>query len=148
MSNNETVEIEKNRPVKKVKHLIIDSDKYPMMYEHAHEITPFSGKLVAKDDAIEALFSTYEDPLVSNAILLAPPGTGKTTLMKGLAYQDKKHIYLEAELSEMITGLRDNAEMGSVVKNLFNEIADFGKEYHVKIVIFVDELAPALQTFP
>ena len=139
MSNNETVEIENGYPVKKVKNLVIDPNRYPMMYEHAHEITPFSGKLVAKDDAIEALFATYEDPVVSNAILLAPPGTGKTTLMKGLAYQDKKHIYLEAELSEMITGLRDNAEMGSVVKNLFNEIAEFGKEYHVKIVIFVDE---------
>ena len=148
MSNNETVEIENGHPVKKVKNLIIDPNRYPMMYEHAHEITPFSGKLVAKDDAIEALFATYEDPLVSNAILLAPPGTGKTTLMKGLAYQDKKHIYLEAELSEMITGLRDNAEMGSVVKNLFNEIADFGKEYHVKIVIFVDEFHQLIDYSP
>lgn len=148
MSNNETVEIENGRPVKKVKNLIIDPDRYPMMYEHAHEITPFSGKLVAKDDAIEALFATYEDPVVSNAILLAPPGTGKTTLMKGLAHQDKKHIYLEAELSEMITGLRDNAEMGSVVKNLFNEIAEFGKEYHVKIVIFVDEFHQLIDYSP
>lgn len=148
MSNNETVEIENGRSVKKVKNLIIDPDRYPMMYEHAHEITPFSGKLVAKDDAIEALFATYEDPVVSNAILLAPPGTGKTTLMKGLAYQDKKHIYLEAELSEMITGLRDNAEMGSVVKNLFNEIAEFGKEYHVKIVIFVDEFHQLIDYSP
>ena len=148
MSNNETVEIENDYPVKKVKNLIIDRNRHPMMYEHAHEITPFSGKLVAKDDAIEALFATYEDPVVSNAILLAPPGTGKTTLMKGLAYQDKKHIYLEAELSEMITGLRDNAEMGSVVKNLFNEIADFGKEYHVKIVIFVDEFHQLIDYSP
>ena len=148
MSNNETVEIENGHPVKKVKNLIIDPNRYPMMYEHAHEITPFSGKLVAKDDAIEALFATYEDPVVSNAILLAPPGTGKTTLMKGLAYQDKKHIYLEAELSEMITGLRDNAEMGLVVKNLFNEIAEFGKEYHVKIVIFVDEFHQLIDYSP
>ena len=148
MSNNETVEIENGHPVKKVKNLIIDPNRYPMMYEHAHEITPFSGKLVAKDDAIEALFATYEDPVVSNAILLAPPGTGKTTLMKGLAYQDKKHIYLEAELSEMITGLRDNAEMGSVVKSLFNEIAEFGKEYHVKIVIFVDEFHQLIDYSP
>ena len=148
MSNNETVEIENGHPVKKVKNLIIDPNRYPMMYEHVHEITPFSGKLVAKDDAIEALFATYEDPLVSNAILLAPPGTGKTTLMKGLAYQDKKHIYLEAELSEMITGLRDNAEMGSVVKSLFNEIAEFGKEYHVKIVIFVDEFHQLIDYSP
>ena len=148
MSNNETVEIENGHPVKKVKNLIIDPNRYPMMYEHAHEITPFSGKLVAKDDAIEALFATYEDPVVSNAILLAPPGTGKTTLMKGLAYQDKKHIYLEAELSEMITGLRDNAEMDLVVKNLFNEIAEFGKEYHVKIVIFVDEFHQLIDYSP
>ena len=148
MSNNETVEIENGHPVKKVKNLVIDPNRYPMMYEHIHEITPFSGKLVAKDDAIEALFATYEDPVVSNAILLAPPGTGKTTLMKGLAYQDKKHIYLEAELSEMITGLRDNTEMGSVVKNLFNEIAEFGKEYHVKIVIFVDEFHQLIDYSP
>ena len=106
MSNNETVEIENGHPVKKVKNLIIDPNRYPMMYEHAHEITPFSGKLVAKDDAIEALFATYEDPVVSNAILLAPPGTGKTTLMKGLAYQDKKHIYLEG-LKDSIKLLRE-----------------------------------------
>lgn len=117
----------------------VDPERYPMMFKHAHEISPFSGKLVAKEEAIEAIFATYEDPVVSNAVLLAPPGTGKTTLMKGLSYQDKARIYLEAELSEMITGLRDNAEMGSVVKNLFNEIADFGKEHHVQIVIFVDE---------
>ena len=123
----------------KIKGIEVDSEKYKYMVEYAHEITPFTGKLVGKDDAIEALFATYEDPVVSNAVLLAPPGTGKTTLMKGLAYQDKKRVYLEAELSEMITGLRDNAEMGSVVKNLFNEIADFGKEHNVQLVIFIDE---------
>lgn len=123
----------------KIKHIELDVDKYPMMAKFAHEITPFTGKLVGKDDAIEAIFATYEDPVVSNAVLLAPPGTGKTTLMKGLAHQDKKRVYLEAELSEMITGLRDNTEMGSVVKNLFNEIADFGKEHSIQLVIFVDE---------
>lgn len=123
----------------KIKGIEIDPKIYPMMAEYAHEITPFTGTLVGKDDAIEALFATYEDPVVSNAVLLAPPGTGKTTLMKGLAHQDKKHVYLEAELSEMVTGLRDNAEMGSVVKNLFNEIVEFGKEHKIKIVIFVDE---------
>lgn len=123
----------------KIKHIDLDVEKYPMMAKFAHEITPFTGKLVGKDDAIEAIFATYEDPVVSNAVLLAPPGTGKTTLMKGLAHQDKKRVYLEAELSEMITGLRDNTEMGSVVKNLFNEIADFGKEHSMQLVIFVDE---------
>ena len=117
----------------------VDPEKYPMMDLHAKEIKPFTGKLVAKEQAVEGLLATYDDPIVSNAVLLAPPGTGKTTLMKGMAYQDKKHVYLEAELSELITGLRDNAEMGSVVKNLFNEIAEFGKENNVKIVIFVDE---------
>lgn len=134
--------------MKSIKGIEIDATKYPTMYEHVHEIPPFSGKLVAKDQAVEALFATYEDPVVSNAILLAPPGTGKTTLMKGLAYQDKKHIYIEAELSEMVTGLRDNAEMGSVVKNLFNEIADFGKEHKVKVVIFVDEFHQLINYSP
>ena len=117
----------------------VDPEKYPMMNQHAKEIKPFTGKLVAKEQAVEGLLATYDDPIVSNAVLLAPPGTGKTTLMKGMAHQDKKHVYLEAELSELITGLRDNAEMGSVVKNLFNEIAEFGKENNIKIVIFVDE---------
>jgi len=117
----------------KIKGIEVNEEKYPMMALHAKEIQPFTGTLVGKDKAIEGLFATYDDPIVSNAVLLAPPGTGKTTLMKGMAHKDKKHVYLEAELSEMITGLRDNAEMGSVVKNLFNEIADFGKENNVKL---------------
>ena len=122
-----------------IKGIKVDPKKYPMMDLHAKEIPPFTGTLVAKEQAIEGLLATYDDPIVSNAVLLAPPGTGKTTLMKGMAYQDKRHVYLEAELSELITGLRDNAEMGAVVKNLFNEIAEFGKENNIKIVIFVDE---------
>lgn len=122
-----------------IKGIKVDPEKYPMMDLHAKEIPPFTGTLVAKEQAIEGLLATYDDPIVSNAVLLAPPGTGKTTLMKGMAYQDKRHVYLEAELSELITGLRDNAEMGAVVKNLFNEIAEFGKENNIKIVIFVDE---------
>ena len=146
--DKEKIESDLKQPVKKIKQFVIEPEKYPMMYEHAHEIIPFTGKLVAKDDAIEALFATYEDPVVSNAVLLAPPGTGKTTLMKGLAHQDKKHLYLEAELSEMITGLRDNAEMGSVVKNLFNEIAEFGQENNVKVVIFVDEFHQLIDYSP
>lgn len=122
-----------------IKGIKVDPKKYPMMDLHAKEIPPFTGMLVAKEQAIEGLLATYDDPIVSNAVLLAPPGTGKTTLMKGMAYQDKRHVYLEAELSELIIGLRDNAEMGAVVKNLFNEIAEFGKENNIKIVIFVDE---------
>ena len=123
----------------KIKGIEVNEKKYPMMALHAKEIQPFTGTLVGKDKAIEGLFATYDDPIVSNAVLLAPPGTGKTTLMKGMAHKDKNHVYLEAELSEMITGLRDNAEMGSVVKNLFNEIAEFGKANNVKLVIFIDE---------
>ena len=132
----------------KIKGITVDDTKYPMMALHAKEILPFTGKLVGKDKAIEGLFATYDDPIVSNAALLAPPGTGKTTLMKGMAHQDKNHVYLEAELSEMITGLRDNAEMGSVVKNLFNEIAEFGKEYNVRLVIFIDEFHQLVEYSP
>lgn len=132
----------------KIKGIEVDSGKYKYMVEYAHELSPFSGKLVGKDDAIEAIFATYEDPVVSNAVLLASPGTGKTTLMKGLAYQDKKRVYLEAELSEMITGLRDNSEMGSVVKNLFNEIAEFGNEHNIQLVIFVDEFHQLINYSP
>ena len=123
----------------KIKDIEVDKELYPYLAEYVSEIKPFTGALVGKDEAIKSLYATYEDPIVSNAVLLAPPGTGKTTLMKGMSYQDKNHVYLEAELSELITGLRDNAEMGSVVKNLFNEIAEFGKANDIKLVIFVDE---------
>ena len=68
----------------KIKGIEVDSEKYKYMVEYAHEITPFTGKLVGKDDAIEALFATDEDPVVSNAVLLAPPGTGKTLLASRL----------------------------------------------------------------
>lgn len=121
----------------KIKDIEVDKELYPYLAEYVSEIKPFTGALVGKDEAIKSLYATYEDPIVSNAVLLAPPGTGKTTLMKGMSYQDKNHVYLEAELSELITGLRDNAEMGSVVKNLFNEIAEFGKANDIKLVILL-----------
>lgn len=123
----------------KINNIEVDRQKYPYLAEYANPIKPFTGTLVGKQSAIDSLLATYDDPIVSNAVLLAPPGTGKTTLMKGMAHLDTKRVYIEAELSEMIKGLRDNAEMGYVVKNLFEEIANFGNDNKLEIVVFVDE---------
>ena len=77
----------------KIKDIEVDKELYPYLVEYVSEIKPFTGALVGKDEAIKSLYATYEDPIVSNAVLLAPPGTGKTTLMKGMSYQDKNHVY-------------------------------------------------------
>ena len=39
----------------KIKGIKVDPEKYPMMNQHAKEIKPFTGKLVAKEQAVEGL---------------------------------------------------------------------------------------------
>lgn len=94
---------------------------------------------------MRSILSTFARKVVTNAILLGAPGTGKTAIVQGLARNDKKRIYLEVDLSLMATGENGALEMAARLKKLFDEVEIY-KQYMAKneqqgreIVLFIDE---------
>lgn len=94
---------------------------------------------------MRSILSTFARKVVTNAILLGAPGTGKTAIVQGLARNDKKRIYLEVDLSLMATGENGALEMAARLKKLFDEVEIY-KQHMAKneqqgreIVLFIDE---------
>ena len=53
---------------------------------------------------------------------IANPGSGKTAFVQGLAQRDNKHIYLEVDLSKMISNLNDPNEMAAILKHCLSKL--------------------------
>lgn len=65
--------------------------------------------------------------------------THNTALVQGAMAADSSRVYLEIDISKMIADLRDNNEMATKIKALFDEAANFVKGSGVEIVLFIDE---------
>ena len=65
--------------------------------------------------------------------------THNTALVQGAMAADQTRVYLEIDISKMIADLRDNNEMATKIKALFDEAAKFVKASDTEIVLFIDE---------
>lgn len=98
-----------------------------------------------RNEEMMSILATFARKVVTNAILLGAPGTGKTAIVQGLARSDKRRIYLEVDLSLMATGENGSLEMAARLKQLFDEVEQY-KQYMAQnsetakeIVLFIDE---------
>ena len=71
--------------------------------------------------------------------------THKTAFVQGLAQRDSKHIYLEVDLSKMISNLNDPNEMAAILKALFEQAANYSNAEDKPIVLFMDEFHQVVQ---
>lgn len=71
--------------------------------------------------------------------------THNTAFVQGLAQRDSKHIYLEVDLSKMISNLNDPNEMAAILKALFEQAAKYSNAEDKPIVLFMDEFHQVVQ---
>lgn len=74
--------------------------------------------------------------------------THNTALVQGTMLRDTNRAYLEVDLPKMIANLNNENEMADKLKQLFDEVARFGKEYGKEIVLFIDEFHQIVQLSP
>lgn len=71
--------------------------------------------------------------------------THNTALVQGTMLKDPDRIYLEVDLSKMISDLSDSNQMADRLKTLFDEVQGYSKAEHQEIVLFMDEFHQVVQ---
>lgn len=108
-------------------------------------MVPMARKIVGREAEILKIKAGLMRPEYCNVILLAPAGSGKTALVRGLMAEDKERDYLEVDLAKMIADLPDSNEMAARLKELFDEVGRLHKECGREIVLFMDEFHQVVQ---
>lgn len=119
--------------------------KYPTLAKYSDPLVAPEREIVGRDYEISQLMAALNRPELCNALLLAPPGSGKTALVQAAEQHDSKRTYMEVDLAKMIAGLTSSDEMAAVLKALFDEAEGFSKEEHQELVLFIDEFHQVVQ---
>lgn len=118
---------------------------YPKLAKYSDPLKSPEREIVGREYEISQLMAAMSRPELCNALLLAPPGSGKTALVQAAMVVDSKRVYLEVDLARMISGLSTPDEMAALLKGLFDEAERFSVEEQVELVLFIDEFHQVVQ---
>lgn len=120
-------------------------NQYPFMAEYTDFLKKMERPLIGREKEMQQLMAAMARPELSNVILLAEAGTGKTALVQGTMLNDPDRAYLEVNLPKMISNLKNENEMADRLKSLFREVERFRNEEGKEIVLFIDEFHQIIQ---
>ena len=89
---------------------IVNPQDYPKLSRYTHPVKKSQRKIIGREIEMRQILATFDSPELSNVILLAEGGGGKTALVQGLMEKDHERIYLEVQLSRMLADAGDNPE--------------------------------------
>lgn len=123
---------------------------YPTLSRAAEVMKPPSAPVLSRD--LNELRRGLRNPEKANVVLLAEPGTGKTTYVKGFAYDKDSlpyYLVLNVNPERLIekTGDRDNALLTGF-NELLDEAGKYSKENDVIVVLFIDEFHKMMSISP
>lgn len=124
------------------------SDQYETLRSFATILRESERELIGRDREMQQILAAMERPELSNVLLLAPAGAGKTSLVQGVSQIDTDRIYLEVDLARMLAGLQDANQMASLIKALFDEAGAYSREQGQELVLFIDEFHQIVQMSP
>lgn len=125
------------------------AELYPTLNKYTEPVKKAEREIVGRDKEMRRVRAAMQRPELSNVILLAEAGSGKTALVQGTMLTDKKRRYLEVDLTRMIADVQtDVNEMAAILKRLFDETAAFVKQENREIVLFIDEFHQVVQLSP
>lgn len=119
--------------------------KYPYLDKYTAPVKPPEREIVGRDEEMNRLLAAMMRPELCNVILLAEAGTGKTALVQGTMMKDVNRLYVEVDLSRMISDLSNSSQLGDRLKQLFAETQAFREETKTEIVLFMDEFHQIVQ---
>lgn len=112
---------------------------YELLMRYATPVKKMERELVGRSHEMAQLMSVFNRPEISNVMLLAEAGTGKTAIVQGCMAQDKARYYLEVNLSKMIADVNNPDEIASILKDMFDEATQASNKDKHELVMFMDE---------
>lgn len=122
-----------------------NAEKYPHLVKYADPVQRPAREIVGREVELGQMMASLNRPELSNILLIAPPGSGKTALVQAAKMYDIERIYIELDLSRMIANLNNENEMAARLKALFDEAEAYSKQEGQEIVIFMDEFHQVVQ---
>jgi ATP-dependent Clp protease ATP-binding subunit ClpA len=119
--------------------------KYPTLSAYSAPLKTAERDIVGREYEIAQLMAAMSRPELCNALLLAPPGSGKTALVQAAMLKDTSRSYMEVDLARMISGLKNPDEMAGLIKGLFDEAELYSVNEHRELVLFIDEFHQLVQ---
>lgn len=116
-----------------------DKKNWPGLAAYVSEVKKPSRDIIGRDKELMEVMASLNRPELSNVMLLAPPGSGKTALVQAASVEDPSRVYLEIDLSRMISGVPHPHELAARLKNLFDEVVRYHDEVGQELVLFIDE---------
>lgn len=123
-------------------------EAYPVLSAFSAPLRAPERAIVGRDGEIEQLMAAMMRPELSNSILIAAPGTGKTMLVQGAMLKDTGRLYLEADLAAMVAAGTNTEAMAGAVKEFFDEAETFSRAEQRELVMFIDEFHQIVQMSP
>lgn len=119
--------------------------RYKMLTSYTSQLIKPERPIVGRDKEVQSVLASLARPELSNVILLADAGTGKTALVQQTMLEDSKRLYLEVDLARMISDLENTERMAARIKQLFDEAERFSADEEVELVLFIDEFHQVVQ---
>lgn len=124
------------------------NEHYKILEKYSHPVKAAERAIVGRDHEISQLLASMSRPELCNALLLAPAGAGKSTLVQATMLQDTDRVYREVDLASMISGLTNLEELASLLTGFFGEAEQYAADEHQQLVLFMDEFHQIVQLSP
>ena len=118
---------------------------YPALSKLSDPLKPAEREIVGRKREQMQVMAGMARPELSNVLLLAEAGTGKTALVQAVSVQDSQRRYLEVDPARMIAEAGDGQQMAALLKRFFDEAEEFHRVEQEELVLFIDEFHQIIQ---
>lgn len=119
--------------------------EYELLAKLSQPLKAAEREIVGREHEKLQVLASLSRPELSNVILLAPAGSGKTALVQGVSVTDTERLYLEVDPSKMIAEAGDGDQMAAMLKGFFDEAERYVKDEGTELVLFIDEFHQIIQ---
>jgi len=125
---------------------VLDEADYPLLSAYTAPVKAAEREIVGRTQEMMRIQAGLSRPELSNLLLLAPAGSGKTALVQGTMVQDSGRLYLEVNVAKLGSNLTHQNDMAARLKELFDEASAFYMKTGRDLVLFIDEFHRIVQS--
>ena len=122
--------------------------KYELLDKYTHPLQTPNRDIIGREAIMEEIKAALYRPELSNVMLIAPAGAGKTAVVQGIMMKDKSRLYLEVDLAKMLSKIVDKNQMADILKRLFDEAIDYRNDTGKDLILFIDEFHQIMSLSP
>ena len=122
---------------------LFDKEKYPILYKSTKKLQLNENPLLGRDEILQTILANLHKSEMSNVLLLAEAGGGKTATVQEFARRYiNQYVVLETSIAQLEADGKSN--LAKNLKELFFELEKYNKEedsvHGRELVLFIDEL--------